>query len=61
MNPTTLERELVAERPITAAAPLTIAEENALIGLAASTEKVQKVRSQRLTGPRAWQTSGDPD
>lgn len=59
MSTATIER---TAETITAAAPLTEQETNALIALAASTEKVARVKGGRGTRTsRAWAPSGDVD
>lgn len=55
---TTLERPAT----ITEAAPLTESETNSLITLAASTEKVARVKSgARTRGSRGWSFGGNVD
>jgi hypothetical protein len=53
---------ITLERPqvIAPAAPLTTAQEDALISLAVSTEKPARVRSLRRE-PRAWSLGGNVD
>lgn len=58
MSTVTIEREATT----TEAAPLTEKETNALIALAASTEKVARVRGGRGTREsRAWSLGGNVD
>lgn len=58
MSTTTIERTEV----ITEAAPLTESETNSLIALAASTEKVARVKADTGTREsRGWSLSGDVD
>lgn len=59
MATTTLERPTVA--PIAPAVPLTEREQDALITLAASTERTQTVRSTRRGEARAWSLGGNVD
>jgi len=53
----TLEKEAV----ITAAAPLTESEANALLTLAATTEKTPRVKGGIATQNRAWSRGGRVD
>lgn len=59
MSTTTLERTTTA----TVAPPLTPAEQNSLLALAASTQKVERVRGgrTRFRSARAWSFRGDVD
>ena len=60
MSTTTIER--VETVTITEAAPLTESETNSLITLAASTEKVARVKGSRGTREsRGWSFAGDVD
>ena len=56
MSTTTLERPAT----ITEAAPLTVAEQDTLIGMTAAAER-PKVRRPLSTGVRAWSMGGNVD
>ena len=60
MSTATLERTVA--QPITEAAPLTDSELNSLIGLAASSEKVARVKGGTGTREsRGWSMAGNVD
>lgn len=62
MSTLTLEAPVIDAPVITQAAPLTAAQQDELIMLAASSEKIAKVKSGRgLREARAWSLGGNVD